>query len=141
MQSGPSRKGRLRAWGQLDDAAGTPDRVLGCPTCSRCRGLFHRVESGERFGLGKKMEARARSWRAPCGTLGVSVSYCLMRNIPKPRGVNSSFSSVLLFFFFKKCLFIYFGRQREREQEGQRKRQRENLKQAPHCQHRARHGA
>ena len=57
---------------------------------------------------------------------------------------------IFLFFFFNIYLFILEGGERERERErereiqaggGARIEEKENPRQAPHCQHRARHGA
>ena len=49
--------------------------------------------------------------------------------------------TIIFLYFFKIIYLLIFERQTERPGEGQRERERENVKQAPHCQHRARCGA
>ena len=57
------------------------------------------------------------------------------------RGEGNGLPPFLNIFFIIFKMFIYFWEREITSGEGQREREREDPKQAPHCQHRARHGA
>ena len=85
-------------------------------------------------------------WRGTLAVFGYS-SFWFICLFFKMKRQNLNDIKIRLVFhcfnhLFFSWLFIYFERERGKAQaeEGQTVRERENPKQAPHCQHRARHG-